>query len=192
MPPAADANNHFVISSIQNEPLTLMGAGHVFTCLDARKMIAKLEFSVYTEKNIEGEIIMLAEIAKMYYLEKGANCSEAIVKAANDAYKLGLDEKAIKLISGFGGGCGCGILCGAVAGALSIVSLLSVGEGGAHATEGFGPLCGGLVEEIKEKLSSTDCKDIKPQMVQPEVRCVRTVEIAAEVLEAYLKEHGKV
>lgn len=135
---------------------------------------------------------MLAELARTYYLEQGANCSEAVVKAANDAYKLGLDDKAVKMISGFGAGCGCGDLCGAIAGALSIVSLLSVGEGGAHATEGFGPLCGGLVGQIRETLSSTDCKDIKPKMVQPEVRCVRTVEVAAQVLEAYLKEHGKI
>lgn len=135
---------------------------------------------------------MLAEIAKKYYLEQDANCSEAVVKAANDAYNLGLDEKAIKMISGFGGGCGCGDLCGAIAGALSIVSLLSVGSGGAHATEGFGPLCGGLMEKIKEQLGSTDCKEIKPKMVQPEVRCVHTVETAAETLEAYLKEHGKI
>lgn len=135
---------------------------------------------------------MLAEIAKTYYLEKGANCSEAVVKAANDAYNLGLDDKAIKLISGFGGGCGCGDLCGAIAGSLSIVSLLSVGDGGAHATEGFGPLCGDLVGQIREKLTGTDCKDIKPKMVQPEIRCLHTVEVAAEILEAYLKEHGKV
>ncbi len=135
---------------------------------------------------------MLAEIARKNYLEKGANCSEAVVKAANEAYNLGLDDKAMKLMSGFGAGCGCGDLCGAIAGALSIVSLLSVGDDGAHATEGFGPMCGGLMEKVKAQLESTDCKDIKPKMVQPEVRCVRTVEVAAEVLEAYLKEHGKI
>lgn len=135
---------------------------------------------------------MLSEVAKKYYLENGANCSEAVVKAANEVYQLGLDDKAMKLVSGFGGGCGCGDLCGAIAGALSILSYLSVGEGGAHATEGFGPLCGDLVKACKEKLGGTDCADIKPKMVAPEVRCVRTVEVAAETLDAYLKEHGKV
>lgn len=133
---------------------------------------------------------MLSEIAKKYYLEQDANCAEAVVRAANEAYGLKLDENAMKLISGFGAGCGCGDLCGAIAGALSILSYLSV-EGQAHATPDFGPLCGGLMGQIKEKLSSTDCKDIKPKMVQPEVRCVRTVEVAAEALEQYLTEKGK-
>ena len=89
---------------------------------------------------------MLAEIAKKYYLEKGANCSEAVVKAANEAYGLGLDEQALKLVSGFGGGCGCGDLCGAIAGALSVLSVLSVGPNRAHGTEGFGPLFGEAVQ----------------------------------------------
>ena len=134
---------------------------------------------------------MLAEIAKKYYLEKGANCSEAVVKAANEAYGLGLDEQALKLVSGFGGGCGCGDLCGAIAGALSVLSVVSVGPNGAHGTEGFGPLCGDLVKQCKQQLGSTDCAEIKPKFASPETRCIRTVEIAAETLEAYLKEHGK-
>ena len=43
----------------------------------------------------------ITEQARMYYLEKDANCSESIVRAANDRCALGLDEGAIKLVSAF-------------------------------------------------------------------------------------------
>ena len=40
--------------------------------------------------------------------KEGYNCSETLTLAGNEAYNLGLDANASKLMAGFGGGCGCG------------------------------------------------------------------------------------
>ena len=49
---------------------------------------------------------MLQERAKQYY-DQDYNCAETILRAANDEYQLGLDEAALRLAAGFGGGMGC-------------------------------------------------------------------------------------
>ena len=43
---------------------------------------------------------------------------------------LGLDERALKLASGFGAGMGCGNTCGALSAAMSVLSLLFCGDQG--------------------------------------------------------------
>ena len=50
----------------------------------------------------------IEELTAQYYLEKDCNCAETVLHATNDAYQLGLDDNAMKVIGGFGGGCGCG------------------------------------------------------------------------------------
>ena len=50
---------------------------------------------------------MLREIANDFYMNQNYNCGECILQAANKAYDLGLNERALKLASGFGAGMGC-------------------------------------------------------------------------------------
>lgn len=133
---------------------------------------------------------MLVEKARMYYLEHDANCSEAVLRAANDCLELGLDEQAVKLVSGYGKGFGVGITCGALAGAMAALSCVTVGER-AHATEGFDDVCTGFMNRFREHLGSYDCAELKSRYRSEETRCLKTVELAAEVLESYLKELGK-
>lgn len=45
----------------------------------------------------------IEELTAQYYLEKDCNCAETVLHAANDAYQLGLDDNAMKVIGGFGG-----------------------------------------------------------------------------------------
>ena len=49
---------------------------------------------------------MLREIANDFYMNQNYNCGECILRAANKAYNLDLDERALKLASGFGAGMG--------------------------------------------------------------------------------------
>ena len=67
---------------------------------------------------------MLRKIANDFYMNQNYNCGECILRAANKAYDLGLDERALKLASGFGAGMGCGNTCGALSAAMSVLSLL--------------------------------------------------------------------
>ena len=67
---------------------------------------------------------MLREIANDFYMNQNYNCGECILQAANKAYDLGLNERALKLASGFGAGMGCGNTCGTLSAAMSVLSLL--------------------------------------------------------------------
>ena len=55
---------------------------------------------------------MLRDYVKKYYLEQRRNCAESLLRAANEAYGLNLTEADFALLSGFGGGMGCGSVCG--------------------------------------------------------------------------------
>ena len=54
---------------------------------------------------------MLRKIANDFYMNQNYNCGECILRAANKAYDLGLDERALKLASGFGAGMGFQLPC---------------------------------------------------------------------------------
>lgn len=133
---------------------------------------------------------MLLEKTNKYYKE-GYNCSETLILAGNDAYNLGLDANASKLMAGFGGGCGCGHLCGALAGALGVISMLTVTDR-AHNTEGFGPIRADFMKLYEEKLGSVMCNDLKAKYRTEENGCLKTCELTAELLAAYLEEKGLV
>ncbi|MFR9256758.1 MAG: C-GCAxxG-C-C family (seleno)protein [Merdibacter sp.] len=64
---------------------------------------------------------MLKEKAELYYLS-GYNCAECMLHAANDVYALGLDEHAMRLAAGFGGGMQVGEVCGALTGAICAIA----------------------------------------------------------------------
>lgn len=61
--------------------------------------------------------------AKEYH-ERGFNCAQSVVAAFSDL--TGLDEqKSLDLSAGFGHGAGTGELCGAIAGAVLVMGLLT-------------------------------------------------------------------
>ena len=130
---------------------------------------------------------MLAEIAEKYYLEGDYNCAESVFLAANEAYGFGLDpDTCLKLVSAFGGGMGCGKLCGAVAGSMSSLGFAAV-TGRAHATEGFRDLCADTAAELESALGSTECVQVKPAFFNPETRCLGAVKAACAVLEKHME-----
>lgn len=129
---------------------------------------------------------MIRDYAKKYFLDQDHNCAESVLLAANEALNLGLTEEDTKLISAFGGGMGCGSTCGALAGVMAVYGKLTVKER-AHATEGFKDNCAALKAAFEAKLGSTFCKELKEQYSTPEERCLRVVELAADVLDAHLR-----
>ena len=63
--------------------------------------------------------VLIRETAEEYYRTGQFYCSEAIVKAINDAFNLQYPESVIRLASGFpigigGAGCSCGAVTGGV------------------------------------------------------------------------------
>lgn len=131
---------------------------------------------------------MLKEKMVDYYQNQGKNCAEAVILAANDEYKLGLNEAAIKMFIGFGGGNGCGSTCGALSGALAVLSYLY----GDLPKEEFRPMCAQLVEQFRSRLGDVDCAPLEAKYKTSEARCSKTVALAGEVLDAFIaKQNGE-
>lgn len=132
---------------------------------------------------------MLKDAARTYY-SQGYNCAEALLRAANDRYALGLDERALKTAAGFGGGMGAEKACGALTGAVAALGPMLV-EGRAHDAQGFGPLCAAWVARFTQALGGDQCGPLKKlHRRQDGSRCLATVELAAEAFEAFLAERG--
>ncbi len=134
---------------------------------------------------------MLAEKITAYYC-KDYNCAEATLSGANEAYGLGLDEAALKLVGGFGGGFGCEITCGALCGAMAVLSALAITEH-AHATPGFKAICAEYVALFEKEVGSVSCRELKKKYLKEGKRCQETVERNAALLETYvetLREKG--
>ena len=107
------------------------------------------------------------------------------MRAANEEYGLGLDEGALKLMAGFGGGMGCGGVCGALSGGIAALSKLRVSDR-AHTTPGFSGECARLVAAFEEKAGSCQCSELKARFFREGTRCLDTVEIGCQALEEYL------
>lgn len=128
---------------------------------------------------------MLSEIAVKYY-RMGYNCAESILHAGNEFYNLGLHEEDMRMVAGFGGGLQIQDVCGALCGAVCIVSRRYV-ETKAHDCEALRPLTQKLVLSFQERMGSCLCEEIKPVFFIKERRCERTVELAANVEDVILQ-----
>ncbi len=131
---------------------------------------------------------MLKEQALHYY-EQGYNCAESLVYGTNAALKLNLDENACHLMAGLGGGLQVGDVCGALTGSVCALGCLIV-KTKAHDCPELKPLTQAVVEQVRTRLGSLRCDEIKPRLFQPERRCAATVENCADILEAVLMEAG--
>ena len=56
------------------------------------------------------------------YYTSGYNCSETLIRAANEYYHLDLHDEDMKMIAGFGGGMFVGSTCGALVGSVAALS----------------------------------------------------------------------
>ncbi len=132
---------------------------------------------------------MLKDYTEKYYFDQNYNCAETLLHAANEYYGLGLEEREMKLVAGFGGGMQTGNICGTVLSAISIFSMKYV-ETRAHESEDIKPLTQLFLRRFREALNgSLLCKDLKAAYFQPQTRCYTTVQAACDVLEEVLKEY---
>ena len=119
-----------------------------------------------------------------YYNEKKMNCAEAILLASNDKYNLGLSEDSAKLVMGFGGGLGCGKLCGSLAACISVLGIL-YGD-----RPEIRDICAKFTNKFNEdlKVNSIDCSPIAAKYKTEEKRCEEAVLMAAISFEKFLEE----
>ena len=133
----------------------------------------------------------LGEKAKEYYLEQGLNCAVSVLLAANDTYNLGLKKQDAQLITAFGGGMGCGNLCGALAGSMAALGKVFLSEDEMYKPE-FKDVCAGFVAKFNEKWGTTLCAPIKEvNATDPRTRCSLTVLETGNLLQEYIDELKK-
>ena len=124
-----------------------------------------------------------------YFIQQDHNCAESLLLAANDEYHLNLTREEMKLLSAFGGGMGCGKACGALCGCMAVLGRIKVQQR-AHEDKQFGSLCAALCQQFVDVLGDSECEVLKPLYRNDQVRCLKTVELAADVLDQFLAEHG--
>lgn len=134
---------------------------------------------------------MLLDAVKKYYDKSyDLNCAEAILYAANEAYGLELDKKALKTMAAFGGGMAIEETCGALTGALAALGVLYVKDR-AHEDSKIKELTQEYFQKFKEKLSTDNCKKLKELYRNDQIRCSHIVFTAAEVLDEMVNREGK-
>lgn len=131
---------------------------------------------------------MLKDVAEKYYFSQNYNCAETIIRAANEYYNLGLHERDMILVAGFGAGMQTGNTCGTLLSAISVLSMKYV-ESRAHESKDIHAVSVLLTRKFNQKFESTLCKDIKPKFFTQENRCHNTVCEACDILEEVIAEY---
>lgn len=143
--------------------------------------------------NLEEQQTRAQELARARYKD-GFNCAEAVLRAFNEELDLNLGDDAIKIASGFGGGLGhAGCMCGALSGAVMVISLLS---GRLRADENRDPVYNAASEfhnRFRGHFGATCCRVLnKNPFGTSEQRksCYRITGETAELLARFLAEKG--
>lgn len=115
------------------------------------------------------------------------NCTEKLVYGADLAYGLHLPPPAKRMMAGFGGGMGLGLTCGALSGAVAVISARLVEEK-AHSTPGLKPSTQQYLTAFRQKMGSLDCVELRGQYRTKEHGCDAVVQAAAAVLDEMMEQ----
>jgi len=124
---------------------------------------------------------------KDFYLNKGYNCAETILQAANLDFNLELEIKTIKLMSGFGGGMFEEDLCGVVSGGIASLSLIfSRPEDKEKLLK---PAVIEFKQEIFQSFSNLNCRCIKPIFRDESEKCLNVIISAYKTLKKVIEKY---
>ena len=123
----------------------------------------------------------LKEACLHYYLGEKKNCAVSILLGSNDYYALNLAEEDYKLLIGFGGGIGCGYICGCLAGSVAVLGKMF------SSRQDFRPLCASFVKLFENELGAKDCADIMKTCFDKDRRCALAVEKTADLLTKFIE-----
>lgn len=134
--------------------------------------------------------IIKNKLEKYYGDEYDLNCAETIIYAANEEYEMNLQKDTLKTMSAFGGGMGVEGVCGAISGALCVLSILFTKER-AHEGTLVKELSQRFYKEFLEELGSENCRYLKAQFRTDEEGCSKMIFTAGKILDKIVKEQGK-
>lgn len=126
---------------------------------------------------------MLLDLLKQGFgEEEDLNCAEKILAGANVAYGLGLDNEALKLAAGFGGGMAIEDKCGALTASIMVLGKLFIKER-AHESTRMKELTLELLNAYQKEMGSIDCAPLKEKHRTEELKCRNIILKAGEILD---------
>lgn len=124
----------------------------------------------------------LKDYISQYYQQKGYNCAETVLHAANDAWGLDLHPMVFTAMGGFGGGMGSRNVCGAISGGIAAMGYLYVQETG-HKSPLMMAKTRLLMQLVKERLGDEKCSYLNPRFHTKEARCMPTIELICDIID---------
>ncbi|SDG97878.1 C-GCAxxG-C-C family protein [Desulfosporosinus hippei] len=126
--------------------------------------------------------------------KNGLNCSESIVHTFNEILNNPLNEEALKMATGFGGGLGyAGCMCGALTGSVMVLGLL---KGRFDPSDGREPaynLAHDFHDRFLKEYEATCCRALNShEYDSPEHlrRCLKLTGGTAKLLMEFIQEKG--
>ena len=127
-------------------------------------------------------------ISAGYMARNDFNCAETMLNGANEHYEIGLDETALQVANGFGGGFGTERACGALTGGLMALGCLFATDR-SHRDPRMKEIRNSFVGAFAKYYGSTECEDIKKTHRDVESGCAPVVAGAAKLLEKVIDEY---
>lgn len=126
--------------------------------------------------------------------KNGLNCSESIVHTFNEILNNPLNEEALKMATGFGGGLGyAGCMCGALTGSVMVLGLFKGRFDPSDAREPAYNLAHDFHDRFLKEYEATCCRALNPhEYDSPEHlrRCLKLTGGTAKLLMEFIQEKG--
>lgn len=133
---------------------------------------------------------MLCELIRAGYGDQeDFNCAEKILYGANQAYKLNLDPRALKLSAGFGGGMAVGGVCGALTASVMVLGDLFV-KNNAHESTKIKELTSELFAAYQQEMGEINCDPLKARYRTEELKCQNVIAAAANILDQIVERES--
>lgn len=137
---------------------------------------------------MDQSIATLSDTIVNLYQDRKWSCSEVTLRAVNQKYKLGLDEKALQMMAGFSGGMMREDVCGLVVASVAAISA-RYSQGSAHESPELKRVLGVYFEAFDQAFETIVCHEIKMKHRDHEHgSCLPVILKNADILEDCLRE----
>jgi C_GCAxxG_C_C family probable redox protein len=126
------------------------------------------------------------------YFKSGYNCAESVLRATSETLGIQVDEQALRMTTGFGGGIGhAGCVCGALAASVMTLGLLKGRADASESRKEAYELSEEFHRRFQEKFGATCCRVLNPHEFETRehlVTCVKITGNTAKLLMEFIEE----
>lgn len=142
----------------------------------------EVELIVKVKKMHNKDIEPLKELIESGFgKEEGLNCAEKILHGANRVYNLNLNDEALKLAYGFGGGMGIQSVCGVLTGGVMVISKVCKDKNtDKNLVKDFSNR---FFDMFREEMEDVNCHILKDIHHTEDLGCHSVIVKAAEILD---------